>query len=164
MYKRPTMRKKIVETDPLVRERYWKFHDAAMKTLQETYRPVYNPEFYIGSLERHGQMTDTLFNLVQNSKNSVPDQKKEPPPKRCTENLANLFERISSRPDIKTLVEAMRRDGYPEQKVIAAKNHYAWLRKSDEKRQAELEKAFVKYKVKTVAAPKKILKVVKKKT
>jgi hypothetical protein len=33
MYKRPMLRKKFVETDPVVRERYWTFHDAAMKTI-----------------------------------------------------------------------------------------------------------------------------------
>jgi len=164
MYKRPTLRKKFVETDPVVRERYWTFHDAAMKTLQETYRPVYRPEDYAASLERHGQLSDTIFKLVQHSKNSTPPEKIEPPAPPCTENLAQLFSGLTSRPDIKKLVAAMRLDDYPEQKVIAAKKYYAWLRKTDEKRQAELEKAFAKYKMKATAAPKKILKVVKKKT
>lgn len=156
------LRKKIVETDPVVRERYWTFHDATMKTLEETYRPVYRPEDYIASLERHGQLTQTI---VQNIKNTTPTKKIEPPPPHpYPENLAKLFTGASSRPDIKTLVAAMRLDNYPEQKVIAAKNYYAWLRKSDEKRQSDLERAFSKYKMKTTAAPKKILKVVKKKT
>lgn len=165
MYKRPTPRKKFVETDPVVRERYWTFHDAALKTIEETYKPVYRPEDYAASLQRHGQLSDTIFKLVQYSKNSTPPEKIEPPAvSRCTENLAQLFSGLKNRPDVKNLVAAMRLDGYSEQKVIAAKNHYAWLRKTDEKRQADLEKAFSKYKMKTTVAPKKILKVVKKKT
>lgn len=80
------------------------------------------------------------------------------------EHVAELYSGAIHRPSIQDLVEAMTLDGYPPEKISKARKTYAWIRNTEDERQAALERAFTKFNVKTAAPPKKILKVVKKKT
>lgn len=93
-----------------------------------------------------------------------PMAKKEIPVPSDPKHVAELYSGLSHRPPIQALVEAMTLDGYPPEKISQARKKYAWIRNTEEERQAALERAFAKFNVKTAAPPKKILKVVKKKT
>lgn len=164
MYKRPNPRpvRALERNEP--RERTWTYTDACVKTKQEMYRPVYQSEVYLESLVRHSQLTDELESLIRSNMhvcNYTPKiQKIEPP---FPENVSTLYQRTLKRPSVKQLVDAMRLDGFSDKKVNAVRRFYAMTRNTEEKRQAELDKMFAKYNVKTSHAPKKILKVVKKK-
>jgi len=63
------------------------------------------------------------------------------------------------RPPLKALVDAMRLDGFSEERIKKTRAFYAEMRRTADKRQAELEKLFGKYTSKPV---KKVLKVLKK--
>lgn len=76
------------------------------------------------------------------------------------ENINVVFKDSSPhRPSLKALVDAMRLDGFTDEQVKKTRASYAEMRRTDEKRQAELEKLFGKYVSKPV---KKVLKVLKK--
>lgn len=108
---------------------------------------------------------------VPENKPTVVQPEKKPKPQKnqnthrvlFPEHVSKLFEGVQHRPAIGPLVEAMTLDGYPAEKIIQAKKFYAWLRNTDEQRQTDLDRLFVKYNTKMSAPPKKILKVVKKK-
>lgn len=164
MYKRPNPRppRAIERNEP--RERTWTFTDAPMKTKSEIYVPVYQSEVYLDTLARHDQLTGELEALIR--MNMHVDQYRPVAQKEASkfpENVSALYQKSLKRPSVKELVDAMRLDGFSDQKVTAVRRFYAWLRNTEEKRQTELDKMFSKYNVKTSQAPKKILKVVKKK-
>jgi hypothetical protein len=164
MYKRPNPRpvRALERNEP--RERTWNYTDACVKTKQEMYRPVYQSEVYMDSLARHGQLTDEQEALIRSNmhvRNYIPKIKKIESP--FPENVSNLYQRALKRPSVKELVDAMRLDEFPEKKVTEVRRFYAMTRNTEEKRQADLDKMFAKYNVKTSSTPKKILKVVKKK-
>jgi hypothetical protein len=89
--------------------------------------------------------------------------KPEPEPRKFPEHVSKLFENAQHRPLIKDMIDAMILDGYSNEKISKVKKFYAWLRNTEEERQNQLDNIFRKYSIKT-APPKKILKVVKKKT
>lgn len=66
------------------------------------------------------------------------------------------------RPPLKSLVDAMRLDGFTEERIRKTRNFYAEMNRTTEKRQAALDKIFVKYNTKTVKPVKKVVKIVKK--
>lgn len=164
MYKRPNPRpvRALECNEP--RERTWKYTDAPMKTKMQMYVPVYQSEVYLESLKRHGQLTDELETLIRSNMhvpNYIPKAKTIE--SAFPENVSTLYQRALKRPTVRELVDAMRLDGFSDKQVTAVRRFYAMTRNTEEKRQAELDKMFAKYNVKTSQAPKKILKVVKKK-
>lgn len=56
------------------------------------------------------------------------------------------------------MVDAMRLDGFSEERIKQTRDFYATMRRTADKRQAELEKIFGKY----TKPVKKVLKVLKK--
>lgn len=78
------------------------------------------------------------------------------------ENIHAVFKTFSPHcPPLKALVDAMRLDGFTDERIKKTRTFYAEMRRTDEKRQAELEKVFGKYVSKSKPV-KKVLKVLKK--
>lgn len=84
-----------------------------------------------------------------------------PPPYR--EHVNDVVQKFCPhRPPLKALVDAMRLDGFSEERIKKTRAFYAELRRTVDKRQAELDKLFGKYTSKSVKPVKKVLKILKK--
>jgi hypothetical protein len=80
----------------------------------------------------------------------------EPPFQQHIHDVVQKF--CPHRPPLKAMVDAMRLDGYSEERIKQTRDFYATMRRTVDKRQAELEKIFGKY----TKPVKKVLKVLKK--
>lgn len=65
-------------------------------------------------------------------------------------------------PPLKALCDAMKLDGYPPEKIKQARDRHAKMNRTEDQRQAELDKVFGRYNAKATKTVKKVLKVVKK--
>lgn len=94
-------------------------------------------------------------------KESYPEQVKAPIV--FHQHVYDVVQKFSPhRPPLKALVDAMRLDGFSEERIKKTRAFYAEMRRTVDKRQAELDKLFGKYSSKQTKPVKKVLKVLKK--
>lgn len=88
------------------------------------------------------------------------------PERPFPEHVANVVQKNSPhRPPLKQLVDAMKLDGYSDEQIKKARDSYATMRRTAEKREKDFDKLFGKYSGKTSSKPvKKVLKILKKRS
>lgn len=78
--------------------------------------------------------------------------------------LAVMAKYYPHRPPLKPFIDALRLEGRSEEHIKRIRDAYARHRRDSEKEQAKIDKIFGKYNTKaTTKAPKKVLKILKKK-
>lgn len=134
MYKRPVIRPKRVLDSPVsMRPPIWRFSAPDPPTKKEPV-PLWTPP------------------------EEVPQRRVvvEPPFQKHVHDVIQKF--CPHRPPLKAMVDAMRLDGFSDERIKQTRDFYATMRRTADKRQAELEKIFGKY----TKPVKKVLKVLKK--
>ena len=142
---------------------------------KKRYRPIGRIEDYIFGLERAGATPEQLAEVRRKNMYTPPPQpvKKESkePQIRFLEDsppLLRLHQEYMSkgvRPPMKDMVQAYEEAGFSKEKIARIKKFYITETRNEEKNQKMIDKLFAKYKCKPArTAPKKVLKVVKKRT
>ena len=134
--------------------------------------PIGRIEDYLFGLERAGAAPEQLARVKQENmiKAVTYAQKAKVPKPLFIEELPESIQRLHReyyskciRPPMKEMVKAYEEAGYPPEKIAKMKKFYITETRNEEKNQMIIDKMFAKYKCKTGrTAPKKVLKVVKK--
>jgi hypothetical protein len=136
MHKRPIIRPKIApspDAPPIVRPRTWHFSVPDPVLTRKEPAPIWTP-----TIEHKPRVVV------------------EPPFPQHVHDVIQKF--CPHRPPLKAMVDAMRLDGFSEERIKKTRDFYATMRRTVDKRQAELEKIFGRY----TKPVKKVLKVLKK--
>lgn len=134
MHKRPVVRPRRTPESPIMRSRTWQFTAPDPVQTRKDPVPIWTPP----------------------EEPPRPRVVPEPPFHKHVLDVVQKF--CPHRPPLKAMVDAMRLDGFSEERIKKTRDFYAEMRRTADKRQAELEKIFGKY----TKPVKKVLKVLKK--